>query len=178
MRRWGGCATAGPGDNSRCGPTAASTPTLSLPPAGKWMSASLSPVRQRASLAGPDRGDTRGGLGLPFPSWMDGAGDVAETTYTPFQTEAGRPAGAAHRPAGWADSPVPRSPSSIGQIQLSRRLHHRPRWGDPGWPPGGRSSPPRRGRERHTRPGKVRRWAEPHAVGDASPPTAPGWRSR
>ena len=26
-----------------CGPTAASTPTLSLPPAGKWMSASLSP---------------------------------------------------------------------------------------------------------------------------------------
>ena len=35
--------TVGPGDNSRCGPTAASTPTLSLPPAGKWMSASLSP---------------------------------------------------------------------------------------------------------------------------------------
>ena len=33
----------GPGDNARCGPTAASTPTLSLPPAGKWMSASLSP---------------------------------------------------------------------------------------------------------------------------------------
>ena len=43
VRRWGGCATVGPGDNSRCGPTAASTPTLSLPPAGKWMSASLSP---------------------------------------------------------------------------------------------------------------------------------------
>ena len=43
VRRWGGCATAGPRDNSRCGPTAASTPTLSLPPAGKWMSASLSP---------------------------------------------------------------------------------------------------------------------------------------
>ena len=43
VRRWGGCATAGPGDNSRCGRTAASTPTLSLPPAGKWMSASLSP---------------------------------------------------------------------------------------------------------------------------------------
>ena len=37
--RYGGA----PGDNSRCGPTAASTPTLSLPPAGKWMSASLSP---------------------------------------------------------------------------------------------------------------------------------------
>ena len=38
-----GCATAGPAGNSLCGPTAASTPTLSLPPAGKWMSASLSP---------------------------------------------------------------------------------------------------------------------------------------
>ena len=33
----GRCATAGPGDNSRCGPTAASTPTLSLPPAGRWI---------------------------------------------------------------------------------------------------------------------------------------------
>ena len=31
-RRWGGCATAEPVANSRCGPTAASTPTLSLPP--------------------------------------------------------------------------------------------------------------------------------------------------
>ena len=29
VRRWGGCATPGPGDNSRCGPTAASTPTPS-----------------------------------------------------------------------------------------------------------------------------------------------------
>ena len=27
VRRWGGCATAEPGDNSRCGPTAASIPT-------------------------------------------------------------------------------------------------------------------------------------------------------
>ena len=43
VRRWGGCATAEPADNSRCGPTAASTPTLLFPPAGKWMSASPSP---------------------------------------------------------------------------------------------------------------------------------------
>ena len=42
-RRWGGCATAGPEDNSQCGPTAASIPTLSFPPAGRWMSASPSP---------------------------------------------------------------------------------------------------------------------------------------
>ena len=43
VRRWGGCATAGLQHSSRCGPTAASMATLSFPPAGKWMSASLSP---------------------------------------------------------------------------------------------------------------------------------------
>ena len=43
VRWWGGCATAEPAANSRCGPTAASTPTLSFPPAGTWMSASPSP---------------------------------------------------------------------------------------------------------------------------------------
>ena len=43
VRRWGGCATPGPGDNSRCGPTAASTPTPSSPPAAQWRSASPSP---------------------------------------------------------------------------------------------------------------------------------------
>ena len=50
--------TAGPGDNSRCGPTAASTPTLSLPPAGKWTSVvSITSELNR----------------------MDGAADVADT---------------------------------------------------------------------------------------------------
>ena len=39
---WGGSPTAGPGDNSRCGPTAASTPTLSLPPAAASLSPSAS----------------------------------------------------------------------------------------------------------------------------------------
>ena len=34
----------------------------------------------------------------PIPYWMEGAADVAETSYTPFQ-RAGRRAGAAHRPA-------------------------------------------------------------------------------
>ena len=46
------------------------------------------PARQPA---GPDRGDTRGGTGLPFPTGMDGAADVAETTYTPFQTKPDAP---------------------------------------------------------------------------------------
>ena len=77
----------------------------------------------------------------------------------PVPDQAGRPAGAAHCPAGEADTRFPARP--LRQIQLSR-LHHRLRWGDAGT--GGRSSPPRRGRERHTRP-QVRRRAEPHAVG-------------
>ena len=94
-----------------------------------------------------------------IPYWMDGAADVAETTYTPFQGEPGARAGAAHRPAGEADARFPARP--LRHLQLSR-LHHRPRWGDAG--AGGRSSPSRRGRERHTRP-QVRRGAEPHAVG-------------
>ena len=42
-RRWGGCATPGPGDNSRCGATAASIPTPWSPSAAGWMSASPSP---------------------------------------------------------------------------------------------------------------------------------------
>ena len=115
-------------------------------------------VRQHASLrdlieAIPEEDWT------PIPYWMDGAADVAETTYTPVPDQAGRRAGAAHCPAGEADARFPARP--LRQIQLSR-LHHRPRWGDAGT--GGRSSPPRRGRERHTRP-QVRRRAEPHAVG-------------
>ena len=112
-------------------------------------------IRQRASLrdlieAIPEEDWT------PIPYWP-GAADVAETTYTPFQT---KPDAAPARlcPAGEADARFPARPL---RIQLSR-LHHRPRWGDAGT--GGRSSPPRRGRERHTRP-QVRRRAEPHAVG-------------
>ena len=57
----------------------------------------------------------------PIP-WMDGAADVAETTYTPFQAEADA-APVAHRPAGEADARFPTGP--LRQIQLSR-LHHRP----------------------------------------------------
>ena len=115
-------------------------------------------IRQRASLrdlieAIPEEDWT------PIPYWMDGAADVAETTYTPFQTKPdAAPVRLIVRP-GEADARFPARP--LRQIQLSR-LHHRPRWGDAGT--GGRSSPPRRGRERHTRP-QVRRRAEPHAVG-------------
>ena len=62
----------------------------------------------------------------PIPYWMDGAADVAETTYTPFQTKPDAAPGAAHCPAGEADARFPARP--LRQIQPSR-LHHRPRWG-------------------------------------------------
>ena len=79
-------ATAGPGDNSRCGLTAASTPTPSSPSAARWMCATPLTVRQQARLrniieAIPETDWT------PIPYWMDGAADVAETTYVPFQDE-------------------------------------------------------------------------------------------
>ena len=115
-------------------------------------------IRQRASLrdlveAIPEEDWT------PIPYWMDGARRCRRDDLHPVPDQAGRRAGAAHCPAGEADARFPARP--LRQIQLSR-LHHRPRWGDAGT--GGRSSPPRRGRERHTRP-QVRRRAEPHAVG-------------
>ena len=65
----------------------------------------------------------------PIPYWMDGAADVAETTYTPFQSEADAAPGAAHRPAGEAHARFPARP--LRHLQLSR-LHHRPGWGDAG----------------------------------------------
>ena len=85
-------------------------------------------IRQRASLrdlieAIPEEDWT------PIPYWMDGAADVAETTYTPFQT---KPDAAPVRlivRRGEADARFPARP--LRQIQLSR-LHHRPRWGDAG----------------------------------------------
>ncbi len=108
-------------------------------------------IRQHASLrklieAIPEEDWT------PIPYWMDAA-DVAETTYTPFQSE---------------PDAVPvrlivrrvRPTRPLRQLQLSR-LHHRPRRGD--HRTGGRPSPPRRGRECHPRP-QVRRRTEPSPV--------------
>ena len=43
VKRWGGCATEGPAGNSRCGPTAASTPIAWYPSAASWTCASPSP---------------------------------------------------------------------------------------------------------------------------------------
>ena len=104
VRRWGGCATPGPGDNSRCGPTAASTPTPSSPPAPDGCPL-LHHRPQSASLrslieAIPEQDWT------PIPYWMEGAAAVAETA-TSLPEQAGRRAGAAHRPAREAHARFP-----------------------------------------------------------------------
>ena len=94
----------------------------------------------------------------PVPYWMDGAADVAQTTYTPFRTE---PGAAPVRLIVRRVKPTPGSQlAPLRHLQLSR-LHHRPGRRDPGT--GGRPPPPRRDRERHSRP-QVRRRSEPHAV--------------
>ena len=66
------------------------------------------PARQPA---GPDRGDTRGGL--DSHSLLDGRRRrCRRDDLHPVPDQAGRRAGAAHCPAGEADAPVPSSPSS------------------------------------------------------------------
>ena len=76
------------------------------------------PARQPA---GPDRGDTRGGL--DSHSLLDGRRRrCRRDDLHPVPDQAGRRAGAAHCPAGEADARFPALP--LRQIQLSR-LHHR-----------------------------------------------------
>ena len=87
-RRWGGCATPGARDNSRCGPTAASTPIAWSSVCRKLGVRYSITIRQHKSLrnlieAIPEADWT------PIPYWMDGAADVAEITSTPFRTEPG-----------------------------------------------------------------------------------------
>ena len=63
----------------------ASTPTPSSPPAAVMVSGSPSPIRQHVGSlrslieAIPEQDWTS------IPYWMEGAADVAETSYTPFQ---------------------------------------------------------------------------------------------
>ena len=71
----------------------------------------------------------------PVPYWMDGAADVAETTYTPFQNE---PDAAPVRLIVRRVKAHARFPTGpLRHLQLSR-LHHRPVRGNPGT--GGRPS--------------------------------------
>ena len=72
---------AGARGNSRCGPTAASTPTPWSPSAARWMCASPSPSASTKACGTSSRPYPRTDW-TPIPYWMDGAADVAETTYT------------------------------------------------------------------------------------------------
>ena len=65
----------------------------------------------------------------PIPYWMDGAADVAETTYTPFQSEPDAAPVRITLEGGEAGARF--STGSLRHLQLSR-LHHRPGRGDPG----------------------------------------------
>ena len=95
----------------------------------------------------------------PIPYWMEGAADVAETTYVPFES---KPDAAPVRLIVRRVKPTPGYPAgAVRQLQLSR-FHHRPGRRYP--VPRGRPSPPRRDRERHSRP-EVRRRAQPSAIG-------------
>ena len=88
----------------------------------------------------------------PIPYWMDGAADVAETIYTPFDSQ---PDAAPVRLIVRAHARLPTG--ALHQLQLSR-FHHGPRGRHP--PTGSRPPPTRRGGERHPRP-EVRRRTEP-----------------
>ena len=114
-------------------------------------------VRQHASLrnliaAIPEADWT------PIPYWMDGAADVAETTYTPFQSA---PDAAPVRLIVRRVKPAPNSQLAL----LADYSYHgfiTDREGHLGT--GGRPSSPRRGRERHPRP-QVRRGSQPSPLG-------------
>ena len=90
----------------------------------------------------------------PIPYWMEGAADVAETSYTPFKSE---PDAAPVRLIVRRVRPTPGSQLALFANYSYSRLHHRPGGGHPGT--GGRPPPPRRDRERHPRP-EVRRGAQ------------------
>ena len=62
-----GALRPGPVGNSRCGPTAASTPTLSSPPVVRWMSASPSPSASTKACTISSRRYPRR-TGRPFPT--------------------------------------------------------------------------------------------------------------
>ena len=84
-------------------------------------------IRQSASLrslieAIPEQDWT------PIPYWMDGAADVAETSYTPFQS---KPDAAPVRLIVRRVQPTPGSQLALFATYRYPRLHHRPGGGNP-----------------------------------------------
>ena len=114
-------------------------------------------IRQRASLrnlieAIPEDAWT------PIPYWVDGAADVAETTYTPFQAE---PDAAPVRLIVRRVKPTPGSQLALFASYSYRGFITDREGADPRT--GGRPSPPRQGRKCHPRP-QVRRGTQSSPV--------------
>ena len=108
----------------------------------------------------------------PIPYWMDGAADVAETSYIPFQSEPNAAPVLLIVPAGEAHARFPTGP--LRQLQLSR-LYHRPGTGTPwNWRPTIAATP------RSRMPSETSSTASGSTISPqaASPPTAPGWPCR
>ena len=126
VKRWGGCATEGPAGNSLCGPDSGFY-AHALVAACREMGVRFSiTIRQHKSLRNLIEAIPEGDW-TPIPYWMDGAADVAETTYTPFQT---KPDAAPVRLIVRRVKPDARFPTGpLRHLQLSR-LHHRPGRGD------------------------------------------------
>ena len=121
-RRWGGYATLVPGDNSRCGPTAASTPTPWSSTCRRDECPLLHHHPPTPEPAQSHRGHTR--EGLDAHPLLDGRRRRCGRDHVcPLPRCARRRAGAAHRPAGQAHALLPVGP--LGRLQLPR-LHHRP----------------------------------------------------
>ena len=130
-RRWDGCATPGPTDDSRLRADSGFY-THGVVSVCRKMDVRFSiTIRQHKSLrnlieAIPEDAWT------PIPYWMDGAADVAETTCTPFQSEPDaapvrlivrRVKPHARFPAGpLRHLPYqPSSPTAMGRVQVDRQ---------------------------------------------------------
>ena len=159
-------------DNSRCGPTAASMPTILVVVCREMDGRFSITIRQHARLrelieAIPEEDWT------PVPYWMDGGADVSRDLLHSLPGRARSHPSAAHRPAAEAHDRFPIGP--LRQLQLSAASS--PTGAGKPWYWRPTIGPPRPDRECHPRPSSTAS-ASTISPRAASPPTAPGWPSR
>ena len=85
-RRWAGCAMPEPPDHSPCGADSGFYTHASVAACRKMKVRFSITVRQHQGLRNLIEAIPEGDW-TPIPYWMEGAADVAETEYTPFQGE-------------------------------------------------------------------------------------------
>ena len=112
----------------------------------------------------------------PIPYWMDGAADLAETSYTPFQHPLSRasptPSRCGSSSVGCSPRPVPSWPSSPATAITAASLTGT---GKPWhWRPTTAATP----RSRTPFAASSTAWDSTISPRAASPPTEPGWRCR